>query len=68
MLQNVSNLRKKDEPADKAEVPFSLSPVWMNVVRSSLENHVDFVYAFHVMTCMLGLQFAEGQITMPWEK
>ena len=49
-------------------MPFSLSPVWMNVVRGSLENRADVVCAFHVMTCMHGLQFAEGQITMLREK
>jgi hypothetical protein len=55
MLQTASNIREKNVLAHKAEVPFSLSFVWMNVICSSLENCADVVSAFHVMTCVHGL-------------
>ena len=45
-------MRKKDEPADKAEVPIRLSCVWMNVVCGFQEDHVDVGCAFHVRLCV----------------
>jgi hypothetical protein len=52
---NCVELKEENVPADKAEVPFSLSSVWMNVVCSSLENHADVSCVFHIMTCVHGL-------------
>src|SRR5216683_5737178 len=54
-VTNCIELKEENVLADKAEVPFSLSSVWMNVVPSSLENRVEVSCAFHVMTCMHGL-------------
>jgi hypothetical protein len=57
-VSNVTNcikLKQENVPADKAELPFSLSPVWMNVVCGSLENRADVGCAFRDMTWMHGL-------------
>ena len=54
-ITNCIKLNQENVPADKADVLFSLSPVWMNVVCGSLENHADVGCAFHNMTWMHGL-------------
>jgi hypothetical protein len=54
-VTNCVKLKEESIPADKAEVPFSLSSVWMNVVLSYLKNHVDVGCMFHIMTCVHGL-------------
>jgi hypothetical protein len=54
-VTNRAELKEENVPADKADVPFALSFVWMIIICHFLENHEDIGCAFRISLRIHGL-------------